>query len=139
MMAYTSIVFQAQNACLQDLYSFKINFPSRELSVEYRNDAGGYTVHGMNLNGQQYHHLLNLASPHKFERFRDQKWYDGAEANWITYDPNKWTLQISSDNGLPLLELERSCECYDDPKVIVDLVEYVMQIGTFGNYTFSLF
>ena len=138
-MAYTLIVFQAQNSCLQDLYSFKINFPARELSVEYRNDAGGYTVHGMNLSGQQYHHLIKLASPHKFEQFRDQKWYAGCEERWLTYDPNRWILQITSDDGLPLLELNRHYECYDDPKAVVELVKYVMQIGTFGNYTFSLF
>jgi hypothetical protein len=57
-MAYTVIAFQAQDENLRDIYSFKINFPARELSVEYRNDAGGVTAHGMNLNEQQYHHLL---------------------------------------------------------------------------------
>lgn len=138
-MAYTLIVFHAQNSCLQDLYSFKINFLARELSVEYRNDSGGYTVHGMNLTGQQYHHLMMLASPHKFEQFRKQNWHSESKEHWIAYDPNRWILQITSDDGLPLLEFERNHECYDDPKAIVDLVEYVMQIGTFGNYTFSLF
>jgi hypothetical protein len=138
-MAYTVIVFQARNVSLQDLYSFKINFPSRELSVEYRNDSGGYTIHGMNLNGQQYHHLLKLASPQKLEYFRGRKWTEEAEQKWITYEPNVWKMEISSDDGLALLVLEHGYEPCEAPKVIVDLVEYVMQIGTFGNYTFGLF
>lgn len=138
-MSYTVIVFQAHDVSMRDLYSFKINFPSRELSVEYQNDAGGYTAHGINMNGQQYHHLLKLAAPHKFECFRNRKWNEGDEDRWITYTPNVWKLQISSDDGLPLFVLESNGEPCDAPKAIVELVEYVMRIGTFGNYTFSLF
>ena len=138
-MAYTVIAFQAQNEALRDIYSFKINFPARELSVEYRNDAGGVTVHGMNLNGQQYHHLLKLASPNKFECFRDQKWSEEAEERWMEFEPNRWKLQITSDDGLSLLVIENTSMCIAVPQAVSDLVEYIMRIGTFGNYTFSLF
>jgi hypothetical protein len=138
-MAYTVIAFHAQDENLRDIYSFKINFPARELSVEYRNDAGGVTAHGMNLNEQQYHHLLELASSHKFEYYRNQEWQRDAEAHWLTYEPNRWKLQISSDDGLSLLVIENTQVNTEVPQVVSNLVEYVMQIGTFGNYTFSLF
>lgn len=138
-MAYTVIVFQAQDDALRDIYSFKINFPARELSVEYRNDAGGVTTHGMTLNGQQYHHLLKLASPHKFECFRNQEWQRDEEERWYTYEPNRWKLQISSDDGLSLLVIENTPVTIVVPEVVSNLVEYVMRIGTFGNYTFDLF
>lgn len=93
----------------------------------------------MDLSEQQYHHLLKLASPQKFECFRDCKWAEEVEQKWITYDANVWKMEISSDDGLALLVLEHEYEPCETPKVIVDLVEYVMQIGSFGNYTFSLF
>ena len=135
-MGYTTIIFNAKDAWCRPVYSFKVNMLTRELSVEYSNNTGGFTINGVLLNERQYKNIKRLASPDIFEKFRDDRWKECAE--WML-DPNEWEARFISDDGTSMLTMETKFDLYPVPPALVELVEYVMDIGTLGNMNRRLF
>lgn len=130
-MAYTQIIFEAEDAWLQPAYSFKVNLISREASIAYLNNHGGHTTNGVKLTDKQFRRIRKICNPQEVEKFRDA---DLETENWLL-DPNYWKLQITSDDGIAVLILENkefpSCL---PPSFLIELVEYVFQIAAFDNF-----
>ena len=135
-MAYTIITFNARDAWHRDIYSFRVNMVTHELSVEYSNNTGGRTMNGVVLNEKQYNHIKRLTSPLMFEKYRDGAWKKNTE--WLL-DPNDWNVRFISDDGTPMLTMESNLESYSAPPALVALVEYIMHIGAFENMGHRLF
>lgn len=135
-MSYITIIFNATDAWINPIYSFKINLVSRELSVEYTNTNGGVTTNGIVLNESQYQHIKLIASPKIFEKYRDGSWK--VKTEWML-DPFDWKAQFVCDEGNPMLTLATELESYPAPPALVTLVNYVMKIGTLGNFGGKLF
>ena len=135
-MSYTIIIFNATDAWTNPVYSFKINLVSRELSVEYTNTHGGVTTNGIALNESQYNHIKLIASPNIFEKYRNESWKIKPE--WLL-DPYDWKAQFIYDDGTPMLTLATELQQFSAPPALVTLVNYVMKIGTLGNFGGKVF
>ncbi len=130
-MAYTQIIFEAEDAWLQPAYSFKVNLISREASIAYLNNHGGHTTNGVKLTDKQLRRIRKICNTQDVEKFRDAEL---EKENWLL-DPNYWKLQISSDDGNAVLILENKGfpPCLP-PSFLVELVECVLQIVAFDNF-----
>ena len=130
-MAYTQIIFEAEDAWLQPEYSFKVNLISREVSIAYLNNHGGHTTNGMKISDKQCKRIRRICNPQEVEKFRVTELQ---KENWLL-DPNYWKLQITSDDGNAVLILENKGfpPCLP-PSFLVELVEYVFQIAAFDNF-----
>ena len=130
-MNYTTIIYSCEDAWNNPCFSFKINFLTHELSVEYKNNKGGVTLNGITLDEKQYNHLKQLSLPHIFEKFRDDKWKEKPE--WMVLDGAIWEAKFLCDDGRPMLIMQSNLEPYPQPPILKSLIDYVLKIGTLGN------
>lgn len=135
-MAYTQILFEVTDAFEKDICSFKINMVAREIAIEYRNMYGGRTTNSFSMSDSQYNHIKMISSEKVFERFRDGKWKK--ETEWAM-DSHNWKAIFISDSGKPILVIESDKSItYIPPSALITLVEYVVQISSFDNFSYHL-
>ena len=103
-MAYTTVVFNAKDAWLRFVYGFKINLITEEVSIEYKNDQGGFTTRGIRLNGKQLRQIKHLMMESRFKDVVNGKWKEVKRQ--FALDPNMWKLEMLSDDGHPLIKID---------------------------------
>ncbi len=136
-MAYTTIVFNAKDAWLRFVYGFKINLITEEVSIEYKNDQGGFTTRGIQLNGKQLRQIKHLMMESRFKDVVNGKWKE--VKSQFALDPNIWELEMLSDDGHPLIKIDNGFGEFEDPLPVVELVEYVLQLMTYGDLGWRAF
>ena len=128
-MSYITIFFEANDAWGFDLCSFKVNLIANELSISYRNNKGGYTTNGINLDSEQIKRIKKLAPPSILESFRDNKWKENRDPEFVL-DGYSWKVELISNDGHPALKMQDTIGNYSPPLEIVQLVNYVLTIPT---------
>ncbi len=129
---YTRIVFN-YDKWDKEYLGFDIYMLSEELSVEYTNNAGGFTQNGVRLTTPQYKKIKRLSDPILFEPLRD---YNGPVMDLFT--PSTWKVQFLSNDGKTMLILHDHNVPCGMPQVLRELVSYVVSIGTLGNLSREL-
>lgn len=135
-MAYTQIIFTADDAWAIYAYSFKINMICRELSIEYKDNRGNYNMKGIKLNSEQIEHINDICAENIVEKYRTENHLKEAI---FPLDPNLWKLQIMSDDGNSILQLEDRSGKFYCPDFLVELIEYVIDISAIKDRGFRLF
>jgi len=134
---YTLILFKAWDDLGDYEYSFKLNLAARELSVEYKNNQGGFTTNGICLGEEAYRRFCRLLEVNDYEKYRDASLLQKAPAPSLHMvmdggGPGRppwsepWHALFYRADGLPPLELESE---YPPPGCIRHLANYAMNIG----------
>ena len=135
-MTYNNIVFHVDNFLGEYLYSFKINMQTQQLSVEYKNNQGGYTSNGISLGSRQIKYITKISD--RAEEYRSKL---NLIKQTISFHVNSWSLQITNDDGKSMLELKNfhDGDIYFTPDFIKELVDFVMGLATFDNKNITYF
>ena len=136
-MAYTTIVFNAKDAWFRFVYGFKINLTSNEVSIEYKNNQGGFTIRGIQLKENQLRQIKHLLTESRFKDVVNGKWKDNKSL--FPLDPNIWEMEILSDDGHPMIKIDNGTGEFEDPLPIVELVEYILKLMTYGDLGWRAF
>ena len=132
---YSNIVFSANNTWGNYLYSFHINMKTRELSLEYRNNQGGYTTNGINIPDKKFRHIRKICAE-ATSFFESPKF----EKDVFPLDPNTWELKMVKNTGSPSVELEfTATDDFIVPDFVVELVSLTMDLASFDNKGFKYF
>ena len=108
---------------------------AHELSLEYRNNQGGYTKNGINITDKKFRHIENICA--KATKFFESP---QLEQELFPLDPNKWSLKMIRSDGSAELELEYSRgDIFDVPDFVKELVCLTMELASFDNKGFKYF
>ncbi len=132
---YSDIVFSAHDAWGNYIYSFRINMKAHELSVEYKNNQGGYTSNGINITDKKFRHIKSICEcATKFFKIPT------LEKDVFSLDPNTWELKMTKSDGSPSEELKQGgADVFVTPDFVEELVCLVMDLAAFDNKGFRYF
>ena len=132
---YSNIIFSANDVWGKYVYSFRINLKARELSLEYKNNQGGYTTNGIDITDEKIKHIENICA--KATKFFESPKF---EKDTLSLDPNTWELKMVKSDGSPSLELEYGVtDDFGVPDFITELVGLIMDLASFDNKGFRYF
>lgn len=136
-MAYTTVVFNARDAWSCFIYGFKLNLIAAELSIEYKNNQGGFTTKGIQLSEKHLRQAKLLLVESRFNDVVSGKWKE--EKTYFALDPNMWELELLSDDGKPLQKINNGFGEYQNPSSVIELVDFVLQLMTHNDLGWRAF